>query len=467
MSEANRCGRNRAVYTFLAVGIAAAFCVLYASQEKRPGPDSRSRYPLRKPTGYPQLVSVQPLPDAAIEGEMCEWVPASSPVALAAVLRQERTAARAASPSSAESRTSIALERPPVRMIRDPYPAYSAVAVDIKNNEIILQDENLFQIQVYDRLANTPPSASMTEPKRVITGLQTNVEFNCGLYVDPKNGDIYSVNNDALEWTTVFSRDKRGNVRPDRQLHTPLQTYGIAVDEASEELFFTNQGRMSVLVYPKYAKGEDKPIRVIRGNRTGLADPHGIGLDTKNGWIFVANYGSTATLLEGAGNAQPRGGKVAGSGRYELPSVTVYPIKANGDIPPLRTIQGSNTMLNWPAHLYVDEEHGEVFVASDADQSVLVFRVTDNGNVAPTRVLKGPKTQIKNPTGIFVDTVHNELVVANMGNHTATVYSRTAEGDTPPLRMIRSGPPGKAALKLGNPGSVAYDTKRDAILVPN
>ena len=87
--------------------------------------------------------------------------------------------------------------------------------------------------------------------------------------------------------------------------------------------------------------------------------------------------------------------------------------------------------------------------------------------MAPTRVLKGPKTQIKNPTGVYVDQTNNELVVANMGNHRATVYARTAQGDTPPLRVIRAAAEGTPALQIGNPGAVAYDSKRDEILVPN
>src|SRR5436309_10479976 len=44
----------------------------------------------RKPTGYPQLVSVEPLPEVAMGGELC--APAPSPVRLAAALRQEPSA---------------------------------------------------------------------------------------------------------------------------------------------------------------------------------------------------------------------------------------------------------------------------------------------------------------------------------------------------------------------------------------
>jgi len=308
---------------------------------------------------------------------------------------------------------------------------------------------------VYDRMANTPPTVSLTEPKRVISGHDTKIEFNCGLYIDPKTGDIYSVNNDTLDTLSIFSRNARGNARPDRTIHTPHGTYGIAVNEDSQEIFLTIQHDNEVVVHRKTAQGNDKPVRVLQGQHVGLADPHGIGLDTKNQWMFIANYG----------NAHQN--KVPGSGTFVPPSINIYPLKASGDTPPLRVITGPKTQLNWPAHVYVDTEHGDVFVANDGESSILVFRVTDSGDVAPTRVLKGAKTQIKNPTGIFVDTAHDELVVANMGNHSATVYPRAADGDTAPLRTIRTAPPGKAALQIGNPGSVAYDTKRDAIITPN
>jgi len=388
-----------------------------------------------------------------MDGEMCEPLSASSSVRLMTALQQERPTVRSA--SAANGKTSLTLERAPLRTIRDSFPTYSAVAVDVANNEIVLQDENLFQIMVYDRMANTPPTARLTEPKRVIGGHETKTEFNFGLYIDPKTGDIYSVNNDTLDTLSIFSRSARGNVHPDRALHTPHGTYGIAVDEEVQELYLTVQHENAVVVYRKMALGEEKPIRILEGAHVRLADPHGIGIDTKNQWLFVANYGNA------------KNNKVPGSGAFEPPSITVYPLHASGDTPPLRVITGPQTQLNWPAHLYVDQEHGDVFVANDGENSILVYPVTGSGNIAPARVLKGAKTQLKNPTGIFVDTVHDELVVANMGNHSATVYRRTAQGDTPPVRTIRTGPLGKTALQIGNPGSVAYDTKRDAIITPN
>ena len=482
MTRAGRRGPTWAIWTVLAalpvIVLSIVLSIVFARLDLPSNRNGASADAGRRPTGYPQFVSVQPLPAMEMGAEMCAWFPvhsavaqggpfdsaqdgerqsnreqsrtASSPARLAFALQQDRTARAAA-----DARQSVVLERPPVRVIRDPHPTFSAVAVDPTNNEIIVQDENLFQILVYDRMTNTPPRATMSEPKRVIGGHETKVEFNCGLYIDPKTGDIYSVNNDTIDTMTVFSRNARGNAHPDRELSTPHGTYGIAVDEAAQELFLTVQHENEVIVYRKMAQGEEEPLRTLRGPRAKLADPHGIGLDTKNNWMFVANYG----------NAKQR--RVPGSGTFEPPAITIYPIRAAGDTPPLRTIQGPNTQLNWPAHIFVDEVHGEILVANDGTDSILVFRVTDSGNVAPTRVLRGPKTQIKNPTGVYVDRVNNELVVANMGNHRATVYPRAAQGDTPPLRTIRAAPEGTPALQIGNPGAVAYDSKRDEILVPN
>jgi hypothetical protein len=54
-----------------------------------------------------------------------------------------------------------------------------------------------------------------------------------------------------------------------------------------------------------------------------------------------------------------------------------------------------------------------------------------------------------------------------MGNYAVTVYPVTASGDTAPTRTIRGGPPGKVGLMIGNPGAIAYDSKREQLLVPN
>jgi DNA-binding beta-propeller fold protein YncE len=404
----------------------------------------------------PVLRSIDPLP--ASLGMQCAWPGGIEAAAYA------QTDGR---PATRE------LDLEPIRTIEDYAPTFAAVAVDAVRNEIVLQDENLFQIRVYDRLANTPPSVPMTEPKRIIAGPNTEIEFNCGLYVDPKNGDIYSVNNDTTDTMVIFSREAKGDVPPTRKLHTPHGTYGVAVDEVHQEMYFSIEHDNAIVAYRKAAQDEEEPLRLIQGDSTALADPHGIAIDPQRNWLFVANHGSTHRVRADLGRPSPpnwpltRSYAVPGSGESWPPSITVYDRTAQGDARPLRIIQGPATQLNWPAQIFFDAERDELFVANDGDHSLLVFAATATGDAAPIRIIRGAKTGLSNPTGVWVDAAHDEVVASNMGNHSATVYARTANGDVPPRRTIRAAPSGKKALAIGNPGAVAFDSTRDQLLVPN
>ena len=464
---------------FLAGGVIAG-AVLLSSAAR-----NESSLATQKPTGAARLISVDPLPAvdqlASNQGQMCEWEPASAQTPLRVALQQERVAARPAAAADAANVAEVA-KRKPLRIIRDPYSAYSAVAVDPANNEVVLTDENLFSVLVYDRLANTPPAASMTEPKRSLGGLQTKIEFQCGLYIDPTNGDIYAVNNDTVDTLVIFNRQAKGDVPPTRELFTPHGTFGIAVDEAAQELFLTVQHDSAIVVFPKLAAKDDAPIRLLQGDHTRLADPHGMALDTKRNLIYVTNHGSVHRLSADSkvntGRVLGRSkGKdkwplsfdntIPGSGKMLPPSITVYPKTASGDTPPLRVIEGPKTQMNWPTGIAVDSERNELIVANDGGDSILVFDASAEGDVAPVRVIKGPKSLVSNPTGVFIDAKNNELWVANFGNHTATVFPPAANGDVAPLRVIRSAPMNKPVPGMGNPHPIAYDSKRQEILVPN
>jgi len=378
----------------------------------------------------------------------------------------------------AEAQTPIqandASRRKPERMIRDPYAAYSAVAVDPGHDEVVMTDENLFNIWVYDRSFGRAPS-DRPELRRLIGGLNTKIEFQCGLYIDPANGDIYAVNNDTIDTLVIFSRGTSGDSKPDRELHTPHGTFGIAVDEEKQEMFLTVQHNNAIVVFPKSAKGAEAPIRVVQGDDTGLADPHGMALDTKRGLLWVTNHGSVHSVRQNPNRR--RGGSpgfpldrddaVPGSGKMLPPSITVYAKDVRGNARPLRSIQGPHTRLNWPTGISIDEDRNEIFVANDGGNSVLVFDGNASGDAAPLRVIEGPRSLVKNPTGIFFDKKNHELWVTNFGNHTAGVYNPDASGDAAPLRVIRSAAPDQPVPGLGNPHPIAYDTRREQVLVPN
>jgi len=428
--------------------------------------------------GSDRLVAWEQLPE--MNGPMCEWIPAAASMTLAGALQQSAAASDRTAPAhpSEEARARVAT-RPPIYRVEDPHYGFAGITVDPVRNEVIIAEENVSSLVVYDRLTNTPPTAAMSEPKRVVGGPATYLEYACSVYVDPATGDIYGVNNDTMNWMPVFGRDAEGDVAPKRKLRTPHTTFGIVADEAAQELFLTIQDDHAVVVFNKNAKDEDSPIRILQGRKTLMADPHGITLDPKRGEIFVSNWGTNndrPPLSEGGGGDARheredfpvgRARAFSGSGKIQPPSITVYPKNAQGDTAPLRVIQGPKTQMDWPTSLAVHPERGEIYVANDTGDSVIVFKADASGDVAPIRVLKGPRTMIKNPTGVTLDLVNNELWVANFGSHSATVFAVDAGGNVSPKRVIRSGPASAPSPKLSNAHTVAFDSKREEILVAN
>jgi len=318
-------------------------------------------------------------------------------------------------------RKSVVIDRAPVRFIKDPNPSFSAIAVNSENNMLVVADENLFQVLEYDRRDSTRAQARFTEPKRVIAGTATRMEMMCGVYIDPKTREIYVLNNDTQPWLPVFSPDSKGNAKPSRFL-AGIRGFSLTANEERQELYVVNQEDNAVYVYRKQAEGEEKPLRILRGADTQMADPHGIALDTKNNVMFVSNFGSAQ--MSDAGRKY---------GAFKAPTIAVYPLLAAGNTKPLRVIEGPKALLNWPAHMAFDEERQELFVANDADDSVLAFRASDQGDVAPIRVIKGSNTGILHPPGIALDAKLGELYVASMGNASVTVFPATANGNVKPV----------------------------------
>src|ERR1041385_1360371 len=395
-----------------------------------------------------RLVSIEPIP---LAGETCLTDdPVSDPGLIASDLFAAFKAHTVFAAQTTDPNRAVEVNRPALRTIQDTDSIYTAVAVDSRSNEVFLQDNNKWAIRVFDRLENTPPNARLSEPKRVISGPKTQLQFNSAVYIDPNNGDVYSVENDTGDSIVVFNHDANGDVEPVRELHVAHRGFAVAVDEEKQEMLLSVNNPPQVAVYRKVASGEEKPVRVLRGEHTRLADAHGIAIDPKNKLLFVNNWGSFTTE-----------GTVSG-GRSDPASITIYAIDAQGDTAPLRVIQGPKTQLEWPGTMAIDPETGDLYVANDNGQSLLVFRgPADRGDVAPARVIAGNKTGLSYPVGLTIDTKNRELWAVNLGNSSATVYPLDANGNVAPLRKIRSAPSNKVSLRFGKTSTVAYDTKRE------
>jgi DNA-binding beta-propeller fold protein YncE len=444
---------------FLGAGVAAMLMVSHVDPEAA-----------GMATVHGRLIRMEALPP-----DVCTW-PAAVQWAEQTSSRQGR---RATLPLDDSTKTFVG---PPARKVQDQYPAFAAVSVDPARNEVILTDENLFQVFAYNRTDNSAPDA-ITKPKRVIAGQATLIEFESGVHVDPETGDIIAPNNDTVDTLVVFKHGSSGDAAPLRALKTPHGTFGIAVDDRRNEMFLTTQHDATVVVFKKDADKDDAPLRLLQGDHTGLADPHGIAIDPDKNVFYVANYGSHAlrradrevrTGVPGAGKGRGKANwpigreyAVPGSGTNDGPSISVHALMAHGDDRPLHTIKGLNTQLNWPTGLAFDPARRELFVANDMGPSILVFDADASGNATPKRVLKGAHTGLAHPTSVSLDPKNGELWVANFGGHSATAYPIDAAGDATPLRTIRSAPASAPSLMIGNPGALTYDTTREEILVPN
>ena len=371
----------------------------------------------------------------------------------------------------------------PIRAVQDPFPVFADLAVDPDSNIVAVADENRFSLRTYDRdLA----AAGVADPRTVVTGVKSGIDFICGVAVDSVHKQIYTANNDTAADLMVFNYDSHGDVPPERVL-TPAATgtWGIGLDLVHDEVAVTVQHVNKVAVYRRLASGEERPLRIIQGPNTGLSDPHGVAVDPGNNEILVANHDSFHEVLPGqddsnAVTAQIARGTVTAQalatvridlrpskGRFVDPSITVYSRTAENDAAPLRVISGPKTELSLPMKIFLDTVHDELFVANSGTSAILVFSRTASGDAAPIRKIQGPGTGLKKPVGLFVDVKNDEVWATNPEHHTATVYRRTAEGDARPLRILNAAPDGAPAPGIGNPGGIAYDPIRQQILVPN
>lgn len=353
---------------------------------------------------------------------------------------------------------------PPTAAVMDPWPTFDGIAVDGENGIVAMSDENRHGLLIYNT-SSGGTSSKVTTPRGWVLGPSVKLGFVAGVTLNPARKEILITNNDG-GGVEVFSYDANGDTRPVRSLTVPHQSWGLSLDVERDELAVSSQQYQGISIYSAQDSGVVRPKRTIRGMATRLEDPHGVFLHGARDEVFAANHGNWTEMRSYAGDEPAFPGKYI-PGRFEPSSIRVYKASDNGDVPPLRTLQGKRTQLAWPMGITVDKPRNELLVANYASNSILIFPVTASGDVAPARFIGGPKTGIVGPVGVAVDTKNNEIWVANYGDHTAVVFDRLAAGDVAPKRIIRNAPAGTPTTGFTNAASAAYDPKREEVLVPN
>src|SRR5439155_1294535 len=150
--------------------------------------------------------------------------------------------------------------------------------------------------------------------------------------------------------------------------------------------------------------------------------------------LYVANSSSITVYAPGA--ALDSAGNLYVTNRSGA-SITVYPPAATGNMPPARTISGTNTELTFPLGVALDGT-GNLYVTNLVVNSILVFPAGATDNVPPLRTISGTNTGLSSPTGVVLDNAGN-LYVTNNNVNSITVYPPGASGNVPPSRTISGG----------------------------
>jgi sugar lactone lactonase YvrE len=238
-----------------------------------------------------------------------------------------------------------------------------------------------------------------------------------------------------------------------------------------------------ITTYRVDAKGNAKPVGVIKGYDTQLQGPNGIVVDAR-GEIYVADSskneilgfapGSTGdaapnVVITGSTLQQPGGLAIDAAGNLYTVScgsdcgasgpdnVAVYP---PGNAAPAAVISGSNTQFDRVSSVAVDAA-GNIYVSNLFGNSIVVFPPGSNGNVAPIDVIAGSLTDLYQPNGVSVGP-DGEIYTALNSQAVAAYHPLPYPmSNVPPDRLITG-----SETQLSNPDDPIVDASGE-ILVTN
>jgi hypothetical protein len=217
--------------------------------------------------------------------------------------------------------------------------------------------------------------------------------------------------------------------------------HGIGYDALHDEIVVPQAFSQAVLTFRGGASGDEAPIRVIQGSLTQLKAPDRMGLDPVNNEIYVVERGH----------------------------MLVFPREANGNVAPIRRLEGPETGLaGGLTYVNVDPVRNLLIVAGGG--VLRIFDRTANGNVKPKGVIGGPKGGFRGangppayhqPTGMIVTSSHvsgesGSQQLNNVGEVVA--FHVDDRGDVPPRWSI-----GRGFLKV--PRGVALDPATKSMIV--
>ena len=216
--------------------------------------------------------------------------------------------------------------------------------------------------------------------------------------------------------------------------------HAIHYNEDRDEIVVPQQFAQAVLTFRGAATGEEPPIRVIQGSRTQLKGSSGVVIDTVNNEIITeglvfpldanGNVAPIRTLPFNVLAVDPVNDLYVGSerGRGEgSPSIIIFP-RLSESTKPLRVIRGPNTMLTATRRMRVYNDW--IVVAHDGIQSdtpsglsyVGIWSIYDDGDVPPRWTIGGPHKMLRKPRGVDLDPKNQTVIVSDKDLNAVLTY---------------------------------------------
>jgi hypothetical protein len=232
--------------------------------------------------------------------------------------------------------------------------------------------------------------------------------------------------------------------------------HDIRYDAVHDEIVVPVPYAHAILTFRGGADGQEGPIRIIQGPKTGEIGSR-VDVDPVHNETFT----------------------------YTNNSITVYPREANGDVAPVRIIQGPDTQLRNVYSLAVDPVNDVLVVGLNSNWgaeranrgggdraekgAILIFNRTDQGNVKPRAVIRGDKSGIVRINQMQVNPQRKLIVVAMPGiidkmeplDAFVGVWTYDYNGDVPPKWKIPIG----MRTKLKKPFGVVLNPKNKEVIV--
>ena len=153
--------------------------------------------------------------------------------------------------------------------------------------------------------------------------------------------------------------------------------HAIYYDEIHDEFTVPQAFSQAILTFRGGTNGEEAPLRVIQGSRTGMLMPDTLGVDPVNNEIFVPE----------------RGNREHGGG-----FIQVFRRTDSGNVAPIRRLQGPKAALGGFMKVGVDTIHN-LLVVSGSGGGLKIFNRQASGDTAPLRIITGgPKSGTRGPT---------------------------------------------------------------------